>query len=132
MRKITSLVSLLFSFVLMLAIGVSLAATPTGSNHSTGQTSAKASAKEMGHVLAPAEELSGTITMVNSADKEVTLVGSNGVPYDFQLTKKSDVELANQKIGVNALAGELNRQATIQFVPTSHGNLVKSIEIGAS
>jgi len=142
MRKATELFSLLFSFVLMLAVGLALAATPSGSNEtaksgpaatqSATKSMRKRSAEKTGHVLASAEDLSGTITMVGPSDKEVTLVGSNGVPYDFELTKKTQVELANQRIGVTALGGELNRQATVHFVPTSDGNLAESIQIGAS
>jgi hypothetical protein len=151
MRKITRLGSLLFSVVLMLAVGLSLAATAPGSQGSTTKTHTQATAgsravtpekhtksmrkpgaEKMGHALASAEDLSGTITMVGPSDKEVTLIGSNGVPYDFQLTKKTEVELANQKIEANTLGGELYKQATVHFVPTSDGNLAETIEIGAS
>lgn len=132
MRKVISFVSLLLSFVLMLAVGLSTAATATGSKHSTTGTNVPVTANEMKHVLAPPEALSGTITMVDPANNEVTLVGSNGVPYDFQLTRKTELKLANQRIGLSALAGELYKQATIHFVPTSDGNLVASIQVGGS
>jgi hypothetical protein len=116
----------------MLAVGLCVATPRSGASDSAAKTNTRATAKKMGYVLAPAENLSGTIMMVGPSDKEVTLVGSNGVPYDFQLTRKTKVELANQKIGVDALAGELNKQATVHFVPTSEGNLAESIQIGPS
>jgi hypothetical protein len=98
----------------------------------TAQSMSKVTAKKKSDVLASAEDLSGTITVVDPSDKEITLVGSNGVPYDFDLTTKTRVELANEKIVVNQLASETHKQATVHFVPTSHGNLADSIQISGS
>jgi hypothetical protein len=155
MHSVARIVPLLFAFVLMLAVGVSLAAPVPGSKDYATKTTtrattknnaaasksamkspAKSAAKKTSHVLASAENLSGTITVVDPTDKEVTLVGSNGVPYDFKLTKKTQVELSDKKIGVNELAGELagesHKRATVHFVPRSDGNLAESIQISAS
>lgn len=150
MYRVTKLVPVLFAFVVMAAVGLSLAATaPAAKNSATknATTAMKAKpsasqaamksktehpARKTRHALASAEDLSGTISMVDPNEKELTLVGSNGVPYDFQLTKKTMVELSNSKIGMNELASESNKQATIHFVPRSDGNLAKSIQISAS
>lgn len=125
---------MLFLFVLMLAVGVSFGISAPSTNNSTAKTTAKAvtkskpatgksamqstarsSAMKTNHVLASAEDISGTITLVDPTDKEITLVGSDGVPYDFELTKKTQVELANQKIGMNELSSESHKQATIHL-----------------
>jgi len=151
MHKITRLVPTLCTFVLMLAVGVSFGVPASGSNNPTSKATSKAvtkakpsanksamkstenqSAMRANHVLAAAEDLSGTITMIAPTDKEITLVGSNGVPYDFELTKRTKVELANKKIGMNELASESHKQATIHFVPRSDGNLAASIQINPS
>jgi hypothetical protein len=151
MHRVARIVPLLFAFVLMLAVGVSLAAPAPGSKDSTTKTTikattktnvvtsksamkspAKSAAKKTSHVLASAEDLSGTITVVDPTDEEVTLVGSNGVPYDFKLTKKTQVELSDKRIRANELAGESHKQATIHFVPRSDGNLAERIQISAS
>ncbi|MGA7909239.1 MAG: hypothetical protein WCA16_17670 [Candidatus Sulfotelmatobacter sp.] len=151
MPKITRLVPMLFAFVLTVAVGISLAASAPGSKSSTTKTTTKAttkakpaaskravepvtksSATKTNHVLASAEDLSGTITFVDSADKEVTLVSSDGVAYDFELTKATRVELSDKKIGLDELAGESHKQATVHFVPRSDGNLAKDIEIKSS
>jgi hypothetical protein len=148
MHKVTRLVPPLLLFGLMFAVGISLAATAPGSKDSTtkktkttamssattGKSTAKSmsSAKKLSHALASAEDLSGTITVVDPSDKEVTLVGSNGVPYDFQVTRKTLVELGDKNIGANELASESHKQATVHFVPTSRGNLAESIQISAS
>jgi hypothetical protein len=150
MHKLTRIVPPLFSFVLMFAVGICLAspaaaaqATTTKINtettksspaisKSTAQPMSKVIAKKRSDVLASAEDLSGTITVVDPSDKEITLVGSNGVPYDFDLTTKTRVELSDNTIGVNQLATETHKQATVHFVPTSHGNLADSIQISGS
>jgi ABC-type oligopeptide transport system substrate-binding subunit len=148
MYKLTRLVPLLFAFVLMLALGLSLAAAAPASKDSTTnkttntmktkpsasavKSTAKSSASKSRHVLASAEDLSGTITRVDPSDREVTLIGSNGVPYDFKVNQKTMVELSSHKIGMNELASESQKQATIHFVPRSDGNLAQSIRISAS
>ncbi|MFZ0138855.1 MAG: hypothetical protein WAK89_17455 [Candidatus Sulfotelmatobacter sp.] len=150
MNKVTRLVPMLFTFVLMLAVGMCLAAAAPAAKDSTTKnvttamnprTSAsktvvkstvKSSASGMRHALASAEDLSGTISMVDPTNKEVTLIGSNGVPYDFRVTTKTLVELSSNKIGTNELASEDHKPATVHFVPMSNGNLAERIQISAS
>ncbi|MGA7295175.1 MAG: hypothetical protein WBW53_18830 [Terriglobales bacterium] len=150
MRKVKRYVALLSSVVLALAVGAAVAET-AGSNDSrakpvnnmsaksspeagktAGEQVKKTSMGSADHVLAPAEELSGTIAFIGSSDKEITLVGANGVPYDFRLTPKSKVDLAGKQIGRSDLASEKNREATIRFLPTTGGNLAESVKISAS
>jgi len=148
MRQLTAILPPL-AFAWMFALGTCVASpaletkTPTGktttatANHSatsnsTAKSTSKAAAKKTNDVLASAEDLSGAITAVEPSDKEVTLVGSNGVPYDFDLRKTTRVELSGKKITVSQLAGETNKQATVHFVPTAHGNLADSIQISGS
>ncbi|MFZ0276884.1 MAG: hypothetical protein WA254_06415 [Candidatus Sulfotelmatobacter sp.] len=150
MNKVSKLVSMLFTFLLMLAVGMCLAAAAPAAKDSTTKntttaiktkpsasktavkSAAKSSAREMRHVLASAEDLSGTISMVDPTDKEVTLVGSNGVPYDFRVTTKTLVEMSTNKIRTSELASEDHKQATVHFVPMSNGNLAERIQISAS
>lgn len=148
MRKITRLVPMVLTFVLTLAVGMSLAASTPASKTSTdkaamkahvqskpsanqnhAKSEAKPAAEKTKHALASAEDLSGTIAMVDPSDREVTLIGSNGVPYDFKVTKKTEVELTNKKIGINDLTSESHKQATVHFVPRSDGNLAEEIPI---
>ncbi|MGB8115861.1 MAG: hypothetical protein WCF22_18920 [Candidatus Sulfotelmatobacter sp.] len=82
------------------------------------------------NVLAQPENLSGTISMISG--KEVTLMGSNGVPYDFDLTGKTRIEASNQKLTPNELDREMHKQATVHFLPTAQGNMAETIQISAS
>jgi hypothetical protein len=151
MHKVTRLMVLLSSLALMLAVGGSSAATTSGSKGAaakavtkipvkksipiqkrTAQQIKESSSKNANHVLASAEELSGTIAFVGPADKEVTLIGANGVPYDFQLTSKTKVDVAGRMIGATQLATENHKEATVRFLPTTRGNLAERLEISAS
>jgi hypothetical protein len=150
MYKLTRFIPLFVAFAWMLTIGLPAANAASSSSNSKTKTTAttpkakpspnraaekantKHAARPTRHVLASAEDLSGTITMVDPNDQEVTLLGSNGIPYDFKLTGKTLVELSNNKIGINQLASESNQPATIHFVPRSDGNLAKSIQIASS
>ncbi|HZC22648.1 MAG TPA: hypothetical protein VE866_04855 [Candidatus Binatia bacterium] len=87
------------------------------------------SAKSTHDVLAPAEDLSGTISFIAPSDKEVTLTGANGTPYDFQLTRTTRIELAGRRIRETELVNEDHKRATVRFVPTGQGNLVQTLEI---
>jgi hypothetical protein len=154
MRRITKLLPMLLALVLALAMGgVSLAATNSATKNSTNKnpttkTTQKHSAKsaqaehmkksmkktpaKKSDVLASAENLSGTIAYVNPTSKELTLMGSNGVPYDFQWTGKTRVEMTNQKLAKNQLAKEDHKDASIRFVPTARGNVAENIQITTS
>jgi hypothetical protein len=155
MHRVTGIIPALLSFVLVFAVGICLASTIPGAKDSAAKTTSKANKKssvatkttakstskssvkksaatKTSHVLAPAEDLSGTIAAVDPSDKELTLVGSNGVAYDFDLTRKTRIELSNTNIGLKRLQSENHKQATVHFVPTSRGNLAENIQISAS
>jgi hypothetical protein len=151
MHKLARLIALLSALVLTLVVGATVAANTPNLNHSqtntvskmstksspTGRKSAaeqlkKSSTKSMHHVLASPEQLGGTLAFIGPSDKEVTLVGTNGVPYDFRLTAKSRVDLAGKKISVTQLPAEEHKRAAIRFVPTTRGNLAESLKISAS
>lgn len=147
MHTVTRFTALLSSFILVLAVGGCLAATTPGTKDSATKTAAKtsqrssaavskssqhakeSSAKSNKHVLSSAESLSGSIAFVGPSDKEVTLIGANGVPYDFQVNRKTNVDLAGQKIRASELGRENHKQATVRFLPTAQGNVAEDIEI---
>lgn len=139
-------VALLFSFILIGAVAASLAksSSPARSSakaavkmpavtkttgKSTSSSPEKSATKDETNALAAVEELSGTISFVGPSDKEFTLLGQNGVPYDFHLTAMSKIDSAGTKIARSELTSESHKQATINFLPTKQGNLVKRVEI---
>ncbi len=146
MRKVAKFTALLSSFVLTVAVSfaangsnskpsVNKAAPEmsTRSSAAMGQTTVKytksSSDKSMHYVLAPAEDLSGTIAFIAPSDKEVTLIGANGTPYDFRVTPTTRIELPGRRVSEMQLAGEDHKLATVRFLPTSQGNLAETLEI---
>jgi hypothetical protein len=129
--------ALLLAFVLVFAVGISLA--KTSGSASASQTApkamhlqAKAEHSKKGIVLATPENLSGTIAAIYPSDKVISVVGSNGVPYDFRVNRRTRMEMANQKITLAELKNDLRDHATIHFVPQSNGNIARTIQIKAS
>lgn len=137
------LTALLSSLALMFALSSFAATNQNSKTNSKNATKAhttvpanKKATKTTQHaktpaknVLAPAENLSGTISMIGRSGKEVTLLGSNGVPYDFDLTNKTKIEMGSHKLPLSQLPSETHKQATVHFVPTARGNMAKSIQI---
>jgi hypothetical protein len=137
--------SLLSSCALMFALSAFAATTQGSKNTATNSNAAKTQAtakntaanhskaqqskKPASHALARAENLSGKISTIGSSGKEVTLMGANGVPYDFNLTSKTKIEAGNHKIPASELTNETQKQATVHFVPTARGNMAETIQI---
>ena len=102
-----------------------------------GAASAKTSSKQKkvtaqpGRVLGEAEEIRGTIQSVDEAASKVT-VTSAGIPYVFQLTKKTKIEINGEKGDLEALSKAVDQKTSIRFVPRSDGNLADHIEVKSS
>jgi len=143
---ITRFTALLSLFGLMFALSLFAANTQNSKKTATNATTAKATTttaknttanhakaehakKSATDVLAKSEDLSGKISTIGSSGKEVTLLGANGVPYDFDLTRKTNIEVGNHKIPASGLTTESHKQATVHFLPTARGNMAESIHI---
>jgi invasion protein IalB len=142
----TRFTALLSSFALMFALSAFAANTQSSKDTTTNTNTAKTTSttaknatanhskaeqakKPASDVLARAENLSGKISTIGSSGKEVTLMGANGVPYDFDLTGKTKIEVGNQRIASSQLTNETQKQATVHFVPTARGNVAETIQI---
>jgi hypothetical protein len=129
---------LALAFVLAFAVGISLA--KTSGSASASETAPKAiyqqakavHSKKAALALAAPENLSGTIAAVNPSARVISLVGSNGVPYDFRVTNQTRLEMANQKITLAELAKDVHDHASIHFVPQANGNRAETIQVRAS
>jgi invasion protein IalB len=84
-----------------------------------------------GKVLGPKETLSGTISRVDTTNNLIVLTGTNGVPYNFRVTKGTRITISGKKAGLGELSAQANAQASVQFVPRSKGNFAESITVGS-
>ena len=102
-----------------------------------GEAGAKAAPKQRKAIAQPslvlgaAEELSGTIQSVDVTASKVT-VTSAGIPYVFQLTKKTKIEINGEKGDLEALSKAVDQKASVRFVPRSDGNMADHVEVKSS
>lgn len=138
MHKPTKMIALLTSFVLILTVSLIAAASSnaktsasqaTTKTKANGTTTMQPTKARHNLILASPEQISGTISFIGSSEEEVTLIGANGIPYDFQVTRRTKFDVAGKRIGAAALASEHNKQATIHFLPTASGNLAQMLDI---
>jgi hypothetical protein len=83
-----------------------------------------------GKSLAPKETLTGTISMVDKTQDLVVVTGSNGVPYNFRVTRSTRITISGNKAGIDELANQLNKQISVEFIPKTGGNFASSMEVG--
>jgi hypothetical protein len=78
----------------------------------------------------PAETLSGKITMVDPVKNLVVVETADGVPFDMVLTPRTRIESGQQRVTIQDLSGDVNRNVSVRFVPERRGDVARSMEIG--
>lgn len=81
------------------------------------------------HAVWRPETLSGKITMVDPARKLVVLQGSDGVPFDMVVNRSTRIKSATGTLNWNDLNSDLNRNASIRFVPEGRGDIAQTITV---
>ena len=118
----------IFLTIELFAGSTGLAAQGQGEAGAKGSSKQKKATGQPSYVLGAAEELSVTIQSVDVTASKVT-VTSAGIPYVFQLTKKTKIEINGEKGDLEALSKAVDQKASIRFVPRSDGNLADHIEV---
>jgi hypothetical protein len=75
------------------------------------------------------ESLSGSLSMVDSAGKLVVVISPNGVPYDFQITPKTRIEVSGKTATLGDLEGQIHKDVLVDFTPERAGNMAQSIKV---
>jgi hypothetical protein len=123
----------IYWLVIFLTIGL-VAGSTASAAQGQAEAGAKAASKQrkataqLGRALGEAEEISGTIHSVDVTAFKVT-VTSAGIPYVFQLTKKTKIEIKGEKGNLEALSKAVDQKALIRFVPHADGNMADHIEV---
>ncbi len=89
-----------------------------------------AEASGAGKVLGSSETLNGTISTVDTTSNLIVLTGSNGIPYNFRVTRGTRITVSGKKATFEDLSAQANAQASVEFVPRSNGNFAESIKVG--
>lgn len=75
------------------------------------------------------ETLSGKITMVDPALKLIVVQDSTGVPFDIKVSGSTHIKSATGMLNLSDLNSDLNRNASVKFVPESRGDIAKTIDV---
>jgi NADH dehydrogenase FAD-containing subunit len=113
--------------VLAAAALVSIPATCVAASTTAGK--AARTEQKAPRAMWKAETLSGKITMVDPARKLVVVQDSSGVPFDMVVSRSTHIKSASGTIGWNDLNSDLNRNASIQFVPERRGDVAQTINV---
>lgn len=77
-----------------------------------------------------AQELTGTITIVDPARKLVVIQTAGGVPYDLDVTRETHIRNGNQHLSLTDLSQDMNRNVSVRLIPERRGDVASWIRIG--
>jgi hypothetical protein len=78
----------------------------------------------------PPENLSGTILMVDPAQKLLVVQTSSGIPFDMVVTPRTRIKSGSQAMTLQQLSGDTNKGVSVRFVPERRGDIARTIQIG--
>ena len=116
-----------------IAIGISVilcvpalfAATKTTSAPVTGTAVHNAAVQRW-----PAENLKGTISMVDPNMDLVVVRDSSGVPFDFKVARSTRIDQGTTREELSQLTP--NESVSVHFVPEANGDIARMIDVGGS
>lgn len=81
------------------------------------------SANPMAQYQTGIHNVSGTLTTVDSSKHLVIVKDSDGIPFDFVVTRGTRIEVNGKKDTLDALDGQTNQQVTVKFRDDLHSGL---------
>jgi hypothetical protein len=123
---------LLLASLLFTLVGISsvLAQEATESQKAPAATEQAAPSKASSAVLGAAETISGTITMVVPEKDLLVVTNSSGIPFNFVVGRRARITVNGKNVKLADLTSEINKSASVHFVPTRSGNVARSVEVG--
>jgi hypothetical protein len=76
----------------------------------------------------PAENLKGTVSMVDPKMDLVVVRDSHGVPFDFRVKRSTRIDMGAKRAQLSQLAPK--QSVSVHFVPGGRGDIAQSIEAG--
>ncbi len=68
------------------------------------------------HIAVTRHSLSGTLTMVDTTKRVVVVSDSDGVPFNFKVTRGTRIEVNGQKATLADLSGQTNKQVSVKYL----------------
>jgi hypothetical protein len=117
------------SILIALAAAAMVAIPATCASTAATTTKAAKTAHRSTRDMWPAETLSGKITMVDPASHLVVVQDSSGVPFDIVVNRSTHIKSASGALKLDQLNSDLNRSASIKFVPEGRGDIAETIDV---
>ncbi len=127
MMRLKSTIATLSGCALVLVLPLAAANGPAAK--SSGPAASKAATATAVRSAWPPESLSGRITMVDPAKKLVVVKARDGVLFDMVVTGRTVIKSGDHSIGLRELSQDLNKNASVRFVPERRGDVARSIHI---
>jgi hypothetical protein len=126
-NKVLTLVTM-FTLLLFGAIFASASQDQSAPAQSTSTEKAAKPAKAHHMAAAKAESLSGTISSVDAEKNLLVVSGSDGVPYNFTVSKSTKITSGGSKAKLSDL--QQGKQVSVSFVDMKKkGDWAKSVEV---
>ncbi|HTS25745.1 MAG TPA: hypothetical protein VMH81_07715 [Bryobacteraceae bacterium] len=77
----------------------------------------------------PPETLSGKIVSVDPAQRLVIVQTADGVPFDMVINRSTRIESGSQKLTLDQLKSDTNRNVSVRFIPERSGDVARSIQL---
>ncbi len=78
-----------------------------------------------------AQDVTGTITIVDPAKRLVVVQTAGGVPFDLDVTRQTQIRNGAQRVSLSNLSQDVNQTVTVRFVPERRGDVASRIRIGS-
>ncbi len=88
-----------------------------------------AATNESARAAWPAENLSGTIMMVDPNLNLVVVQGPDKVPFDMHVDRSTRIRMGDKTLTVQDLTQDKNDSVSVRFVPTASGDIARTIQI---
>jgi hypothetical protein len=117
-----------FPVITAAAAGFALMLAPLGAAASTTKTPAKKAAKTNVTSRWRAENVSGSIDMVDPSHKLLIVKGDSTI-FDFVVTRRTKIMDGSKRTSLAQLSSKDNGQVKVHFVPERKGDVAASIEV---
>jgi hypothetical protein len=114
-----------------IVLPIAAALAMVASSFAADANSAKATAHRSAHARAWAPQtVSGTLTIVEPAQKRIVVQTASGVPYDMDITRATRIENRGQRVSLQALNQDVNQAVEVKLIPERRGDVAAWIRIG--
>ncbi len=111
--------------IIAVAAGAMLMALPMNAAETTKPVAKKSAVQ----AAWPPETLSGKIISV--ANNMVVVKTSDGIPFDFDLTRHTQIKAGDHSVAIRDLTADVNKDVSVKFIPEGRGDVAESIHISS-